>query len=469
MRIRSVRWRITALAVVISTVVLGACAIAVVLVMRAELIDNIDGSLSQQADEVEAAVAADPARPLANRDPEDRFAQVLDVEGDVLIATDNVAGLPAIVGLPDGSRALVTHTEPTVDEDPLRVMIRRSDAGGEVQYVVVGESVDDINEAVRSLVLALLVTIPIAVAVLGAMVWWLVGRTLEPVSRIRREVDAIGLGELDRRVPSPGTGDEIDELATTMNAMLARLEESAGRQRRFVSDASHELRTPLARVRSTIEVELAQPDDQRSESSLESTCRSALGEVVAMQDLVDDLLLVARSDTVGAPRESRLVDLDVIVEEEVRQLRSTSNVRIDMARVSAATVTGDASQLSRVVRNVLTNAVRHAAGRVELTLAEREVVELLVDDDGPGIPIGDRQRVFERFVRLDEARTQSDGGTGLGLAIAHDIVVAHGGAIAISDAPIGGARIVVTLPAAGPPRAKQQPADADEPRSQTVV
>jgi len=146
MRIRSVRWRITALAVVISAVVLGACAVAVVLVMRAELIDNIDGSLSQRADEIEAAVAADPARPLANRDPEDRFAQVLDAQGDVLMATDNVAGLPAIVGLADGSRAFTTHTEPAVDEDPLRVMIRRFDTDGEVQYVVVGESVDDINE-----------------------------------------------------------------------------------------------------------------------------------------------------------------------------------------------------------------------------------------------------------------------------------------------------------------------------------
>jgi signal transduction histidine kinase len=469
MRIRSVRWRITALAVVISAVVLGACAIAVVLVMRAELIDNIDGSLSQQADEVEAAVAADPARQLVNRDREDRFAQVLDSEGNVLMATDNVAGLPAIVGLPDGSRSFVTHTEPSVDEDPLRVMIRRSDTDGEVQYVVVGESIDDINEAVRSLVVALLVTIPIAVAVLGAMVWLLVGRTLEPVTRIRREVDAIGLGELDRRVPSPGTGDEIDQLATTMNAMLERLEESAGRQRRFVSDASHELRTPLARMRSTIEVELAQPDDQRSETSLESTCRSALDEVVAMQDLVDDLLLVARSDTGGAPHESKLVDLDVIVDEEVRQLRPASNVRIDMTRVSAATVTGDPSQLARVVRNVLANAVRHAASRVELTLTEREAVELLVDDDGPGIPVDDRQRVFERFVRLDEARRQTEGGTGLGLAIAHDIVVAHGGAIAIADAPIGGARVLVTLPAAGPLRARQQPADADEPRSQTAV
>ena len=469
MRIRSVRWRITALAVLISAVVLGACAVAVVLVMRAELIDNIDGSLSQRADEIEAAVAADPARPLANRDREDRFAQVLDADGDVLMATDNVAGLPAIVGLPDGSRAFTTHTEPAVDEDPLRVMIRRFDTDGEVQYVVVGESVDDINETVRSLVLALLVTIPIAVAVLGAMVWWLVGRTLEPMSRIRREVDVIGLGELDRRVPSPGTGDEIDELATTMNAMLARLEESAGRQRRFVSDASHELRTPLARMRSTIEVELAQPDDQRSESSLESTCRSALDELVAMQDLVDDLLLVARNDIGGARRESKLVDLDVIVDEEVRQVRPASNIRIDMTRVSAATVTGDASQLARVVRNVLTNAVRHAGSRVELTLAEREAVELQVDDDGPGIPVEERQRVFERFVRLDEARTQADGGAGLGLAIAHDVVVAHGGTIAIADSPIGGARVVVTLPAAGHSLTRQQPAEVHPPRTQTSV
>jgi signal transduction histidine kinase len=287
------------------------------------------------------------------------------------------------------------------------------------------------------------------VAVLGVMVWWLVGRTLEPVSRIRREVDAIGLGELDRRVPTPGTGDEIDELATTMNAMLARLEQSAGQQRRFVSDASHELRTPLARVRSTIEVELAQPDDQRSDVSLESTCRSALDDVVGMQDLVDDLLLIARTDIAQPEHVRKLVDLDVVVDDEVRQLRPTSTVHIDMTRVSAATIAGDASQLARVVRNALANAVRHAASRVEVTLVERETVELMIDDDGPGIPTADRERVFERFVRLDEARAQADGGTGLGLAIAHDIVVAHGGAIAIADAPLGGVRVIITLPVSG--------------------
>jgi signal transduction histidine kinase len=433
-------------------VVLGACAIAVLLVMHARLIDNLDGSLAQHADEVEVSVNANASQTLANSDPEERLAQVLGADGEVLLATENVVGLPAIVEPPSDREAFATRTEPAVDEDPLRVMIRRSETQGSVRYIVVGQSIDDINEAMRSLVLALLLTIPLAVAVLGTMVWWLVGRTLGPVSRITREVDAIGLGALDRRVPSPGTGDEIDELATTMNAMLARLEDSAGRQRRFVSDASHELRTPLARMRSTIEVELAQPDDQRSGSSLESTCRSALHEVIAMQDLVDDLLLVARNDTTDGRREPRMVDLDVIVDDEVRQLRPISAVGIDMTRVSAATVSGDPLQLGRVVRNVLVNAVRHAAGRVEVTLTEGGSVELVVDDDGPGIPVDDRQRVFERFVRLDEARAEPAGGTGLGLAIAHDIVVAHGGAIAITDAPIGGARVIVTLPPAGPPR-----------------
>ena len=149
--IRSVRWRITVLAVLISALVLGACALAVVLVMRGKLVDNVDGSLVQQADEVEEGLTANPSQPLTNRDPEERFAQVLDAEGNVLVATDNVHGVPAVVDLPSGRQAFVTLTEPAVDEDPLRVTIRRSDTGGAAGYIVVGESIDDINEATRTL------------------------------------------------------------------------------------------------------------------------------------------------------------------------------------------------------------------------------------------------------------------------------------------------------------------------------
>src|SRR5262245_17760517 len=315
--------------------------------------------------------------------------------------------MPALAQPPAGSHVFATRSDIPIDEDPLRVLARRFDTGGVVGYVIVGASIDEVNEAVRSLIAALAVTIPVAVAVLGGMVWWLVGRTLRPVEHIRREVAAISLGELDRRVPSPGTHDEIDELATTMNAMLARLETSAGRQRRFVSDASHELRTPLARMRSTLEVELSTAPEQQTDGSLEAACRSALDEVVGMQDLVDDLLLIARHDTAASRRDFELVDLDVVVDDEVRILRTVATVPIDMTGVAGATVLGNAPQLARVVRNLLTNAVRHAEREVKVALREFDLedhdladsdvgadaaVQLIVDDDGPGIPTGERER-----------------------------------------------------------------------------
>jgi signal transduction histidine kinase len=437
------RFRITAIAVVVSGIVLTLTAVGVVLVMRSRLWDNVDASLAQRADQIEAAAIANPDGPLPNSGDEERFAQVLDSNGEVLQATDNVDGLGALVDPPSGDRALSTLSGLPIDEDEFRVLARRFEGD---RFVVVGESADDISEAVRSLILALGFTIPIAIAALGGMVWWLVGRTLRPVDRMRREVDAIGPGELDSRVAAPGTGDEIDELARTMNAMLARLDESAARQRRFVSDASHELRTPLARIRSTLEVELTQPADQRSVPALELTCRSALDDVVRMQDLVDDLLRIAQHDARQVADVAELVDLDVIVDEEVRAVRRLTPIQIDMTGVSGATVRGVPSELARVVRNLLTNAVRHARQRVVVRLDERDEVVLTVDDDGPGIPPAERERVFERFVRLDAARAAVDGGSGLGLSIARDVVSGHGGRISIGEAPIAGARITVVLP-----------------------
>jgi signal transduction histidine kinase len=196
-------------------------------------------------------------------------------------------------------------------------------------------------------------------------------------------------------------------------------------------------------------VELTQPIEQRSVEALEMTCRSALDDVVRMQDLVDDLLVVARHDAGHAAGVDELVDLDVVVDEEVRTLRPMTPIRIDVTGVSGATVLGSESELARVVRNLLTNAIRHARHLVVVRLDEGNEVELTVDDDGPGIPPAERDRVFDRFVRLDDARSKADGGSGLGLAIARDVVRVHGGRVAISEAPIGGARVTVVLPAVG--------------------
>jgi signal transduction histidine kinase len=287
----------------------------------------------------------------------------------------------------------------------------------------------------------LLWVIPLAVVALVAVVWLIVGRTLRPVERIRTEVASIDMAELDRRVPVPGGGDEIARLAVTMNDMLARLESSSRRQQQFVADASHELRTPLTRMRTELEVD--ERDPQHADPS--ATRRSQLDEIAGLQQMIDDLLLLARSDAGTPSTESETVDLDDIVLDEVRAV-GPSVVTIDTTHVSGAQVVGSRRELQRVVRNLLDNARRHARDSVVVSLDERDgSARLVVSDDGPGIAPEDRQKALERFTRLDASRSGA-GRSGLGLAIVDDIVRRHGGGTAIDEAPGGGARVTVTLP-----------------------
>jgi signal transduction histidine kinase len=293
-------------------------------------------------------------------------------------------------------------------------------------------------------------------------VWWLVGRTLRPVEAIRREVAGIGAGGagLDRRVPVPAGDDEVSRLARTMNGMLDRIEDAARRQQRFVADASHELRSPLARVRAEVEVDLAHPGG----ADPDATAASVLAEVVAMQHLVDDLLALARADAGVDAGERGPVDLDDLVDRQARRLRAAGRVAVDSRGVSAAQVVGDRDQLARAIGNVVDNAARHA--RTTVTLAVREdggTAVVSVADDGPGIPPERRDDVFERFHRLDGARTAPAGGAGLGLAIAREIVVAHGGTIVVDPAHGPGARLVITLPLAPSPSTAAPPAGPSAP------
>ncbi len=449
------RRRITAIAVVLAALVLVASAVLVVVVVQSELASNLDRSLEQRAEQIEASIESDADVGLVTSNAQDRFTQVLDASGAVIGSTLNVAGAPALAELPSGKQQARTVDDVPIEDDQYRVLIRRFDVDATTRYVVVGENVDDARDAVRALIATLAIVFPIAVALLGAAVWWLVGRTLRPVEEIRAQVDSIGslgLDALDRRVPSPGTGDEVDRLAGTMNEMLARLESSSARQRGFVADVSHELRTPLTRLRTNLEVDRSDPN-----ADLAATVDGALADTVEMQHLVNDLLFLARRDAGGTTDTDRwtLVDLDVVVGDETAAVRPTAAERpdgavdVDMSRVSAAVVRGDAAQLTRLVRNLLTNAVRHATSRVTVTMRQTgELIELAVDDDGAGIPEEDRERVFERFVRLDSARNARAGGTGLGLAIVGEVARHHRGTVRAEQAAGGGARFIVTLPAA---------------------
>jgi signal transduction histidine kinase len=270
-----------------------------------------------------------------------------------------------------------------------------------------------------------------------------VGRTLRPVDAIRAEVADISERSLDRRVPVPRTDDEISRLAATMNTMLDRLHTAAERQRRFVADASHELQTPLASVRTDLEVALAHP----ANTDWQDTAVDLLTANRRMERLVRDLLFLARSDERTARPPARPVDLDDIVLSEAVRMRAAGHVHFDTSAVSAAAVNGRRDELTRAVRNLLDNAGRYARSLVTVALASDDGrVTLVVQDDGPGVPPGDRERVFRRFTRLDDDRSRETGGTGLGLAIAMEIIDAHGGAINVEDAA-GGARFVIRLPA----------------------
>ena len=231
-----------------------------------------------------------------------------------------------------------------------------------------------------------------------------------------------------------------------MNDMLERVDDAAQRQRRFVADASHELRSPLTRIRTELEVDLAHPD----QADLLATHASVLDETIGLQRLADDLLLVARADEgdVGEPRREP-VDLDDIVLRVARRLRADDRVRVDLTGVGAGRVVGDPDLLARLVGNLADNAVRHAPSAVDLRSGRATTARSCSPshDDGPGVPAAERERIFERFARVDGARSPSTGGTGLGLAIARDIAEQHGGTLVL-DPTATGARFVLTLPAA---------------------
>jgi signal transduction histidine kinase len=273
----------------------------------------------------------------------------------------------------------------------------------------------------------------------------LAGRALRPVEAIRAEVESITGSTLDRRVPVPGSGDEVARLARTMNAMLDRLEDASTRQQRFVADASHELRSPVAAIRTELEVaqRTAGPADWPAVAD------RLLTEEARLEAVITDLLLLASLDE-GAPMPDTVaVDLAEEAREEARRRApDRDDVVIEVDAPGAVIVRGSRMQLRRAVANLLDNAGRHARTTVRLSVHERGGrVRVLVDDDGPGVPEVERERVFQRFVRLDEHRARGAGGAGLGLSLVRRIAERHHGTARVDTAPLGGARVVLDLPA----------------------
>ena len=404
----------------------------------------VERSLTAQAAdgaEVRAAeLIAPPAPPsgvIDVIDPTEEFVQVLR-DGEIVAASENVQGLAPLAS-PSSGEHIRLNDVPFTNAP----FIVAAAAHGDLTAIV-GRNIDDEVDARNTVRKALLLGGPLLLAVVGAVTWRIVGRALRPVEDIRGEVERISARELDRRVPNVPGDDEIARLAATMNHMLDRLQTSQERQRRLVSDASHELRSPVAAIRQHAEVAGRHPEAMR----VDELATAVLDETDRLQGLLEDLLVLARLDEGGGSAAAE-VDLDDIVLREAARLRQMTTIVVDTSGVAAGRVYGSVAALERVVRNLTENAARYARERIAVGLAQADgCVIITVEDDGPGVAPPDRERVFERFVRLDESRGRGTGGAGLGLAIVREVAASHGGKATLGESPLGGLRVEVRLPVA---------------------
>ena len=438
-RLATIRAITTIVATIVVAIALTVGAIALVAAAQRTMVDEVTEAAGKQAAEVVGQLESGRPPVLEVAGSDEQMVQVMTPAGAVVASSSNVAGEPAVARLAPGQSAQVITP---LDNDAFIAVAQSAQTANGQRIVLVARALVDVLDTTKALTRLLIIGLPVMLAVVALATWFAVGRALAPVEAIRREVDEISAAQLHRRVPQPKADDEIGRLAATMNRMLERLESARNSQRRFVSDASHELRSPITTIRQHAEVALAHPDRVTAAELAEVV----LAEQQRMHRLVEDLLLLARVDE-HVPLTRAAVDLDDLAFEEGHRLRSTTSKRVDTSGVKAVRVQGDADALRRMVRNVGENAVRHASSRVDVTLVERgEEVVLTIDDDGPGIPATERARVLQRFVRLDEARSRDEGGSGLGFSIVDEVVRAHGGSMSIEQSPLGGARIVITLP-----------------------
>jgi signal transduction histidine kinase len=446
-RLSGVRIRSALAAAGVVAAAVGLAGVGLIVTARPILAGNADAAASQRAGQVATMVATgDPGRiasMLRSNASDQTVVQILDAAGRVVAASPELDGRPPITTLhPDAG---VTEHEQRVivpgDDDPFQIVavgVPTAEGGG---TVVVAQSLRAVNESAEFLTASVALGIPVLAAVVGMATFYFVSRTLRPVEAIRRRVSSISGRDLAARVPVPDTADEIAALARTMNAMLDRLESSAGTQRRFVADASHELRSPLTTLQVGLDVLAANPDIPAHQ------IRRLSAEAERLSRLVTDLLLLAQADEHALVDRPVEVDLDDLVyrhQERLQTAHPQLRVGLDLHPVR---ILGDPRQLERAIGNLADNAARHAHTRVVLAVrGEATDAVVIVADDGDGIEPADRQRVFDRFVRLDDSRTRSAGGSGLGLAIVREIVHRHGGTVTLDTAAHGGAQFEIRLP-----------------------
>lgn len=458
---------------------LVAGAVLLVQVLGAGRVSDLDAAVRSRAQTVAELVRTDRVPAALGVAQPGEVVQVLDGAGRV-VATSGNASLtlpvvdPAVLAelaadSADGS--VVLRTEPSAYVGTARVaavvLEPGSGDGADRLVVVAAVPLGEVSATVRALTTSFVIAVPLLVAGTALLVWSVLGRALRGVEDLRVAADAVVIAGGPGSLPVPTTG-ELAALATTLNAMLDRLEHAvaaereaadlargaAQRQRAFVADAAHELRSPIASLTTALEVAQRHPQAYpRSELVTDLT-----RDVERVRLLVEDLLLLARVGT--RPLRIEALDLRVLADQAVRGgvgslVGVTAGAAPRIEVVGQGGAWGDPAASARVLRNLVANAERHARTEVSVQVAAGSVV---VRDDGSGIGEEDRERVFERFVRLDEARQRDDGGSGLGLAIARELAREQGGDVTLHEAPGGGLCARMDLPGLSSARASDAPA-----------
>ncbi len=440
--------RASVAATLVVALFLAMAAVAFVVLQRHQLVGSFTGVARQQASDVADRVAQQGvAVDLVGGAGDRSLIQVVDRNGTVVAASPSVEGEAPVVALRPRPGQVLTarrHELPIGEGQQFVVIARGTMSPDGPMVVLAAQSLEAVQRTTAVAAGLLVVGYPLVLLAVALTSYWLTGRALAPVEAIRRRVAAVqDTTELSARVPVPGGDDEIARLAQTMNSMLARLETGVEAQRRFVGDASHELRSPLATIRAAHEIGTLHP----GAADWTDTSRGILDELDRVDRLVADLLLLARADERALGLQVVDVDLDDLVGEEAARLRRTGVAEV-VVTGAPVRVRGDRERLARLLRNLCDNAARHAERRIEIRLrVDQSTASVEVIDDGSGVPDADHDRIFDRFVRLDESRARDSGGVGLGLPIARQIARAHHGDLRLERAGTG-AHFVLTMPVA---------------------
>jgi heavy metal sensor kinase len=451
----SIRWRLTLWYVALLGLALAILGVAFYFGLRYLLYDAIDDALRNQADITGRAIEQDGdtlrlTTTAAVPSDDDEFIRIWDAAGNLVVDTsdtlDEPTPNPEGVAAARAGRPSLRWVE--VDDDPVRILAEPVVRDGEIVGVVEAGIESEAGETLGFALRLLVISIPLILLFAAGGGYWLAGRALNPIDRITRTAADIGERDLSRRIDFDLPDDEVGRLARTFNAMLDRIEDAFGRQRRFSADAAHELRTPLALMRSQIDIALRK---ERNPAGDRETLEALGADVDRLARMSGSLLALARRDAGALQPEKETVELAGLLDlvaEQYQPLAAETGVEIVLA-AAPVTLTADQDQLIQVLVNLLDNALRHAPSGSRITLgcrAEEDGARFWVADEGPGIAPEHLPHIFERFYRVDPGRARRQGGIGLGLAISKAIIDAHGGTIEIQSVVGEGTRVSVMLP-----------------------